>query len=316
MSCAEAVHGLDAPPAAHSAAEMRQIAQHARRSTSTIFGSDIGAAASTSDNRHRTSNRSQRGSAKRSVSAHPSQSQRGHAPGDLRRSPSPNPTLHTAPDTAHQFEYRSGLDNSDHMHKRNMSHNPVNRQKSYTSHNDSYIDSKLTQQTPYTHAKIPGVSTAEPQASGDSSAHIAKPLNTVHSSFQGQSGSDRPYIDGLTAVVLQDSRSSWQNGDENARAQRSHAYVANQPFSRPRSKSFAGTNKTQKHYTKDGQEILAIVIALYDYQATIQEEIGFQQGDTLAIIEMREDGWWLGEIIGAQRLRRGLVPSNFFRRAH
>ena len=58
---------------------------------------------------------------------------------------------------------------------------------------------------------------------------------------------------------------------------------------RPRSKSFAGSSNAQ--YTLDGMEIIFYVKALYDYQATIPEEIGFCHGDTLAVLRMQPDGW-------------------------
>lgn len=66
--------------------------------------------------------------------------------------------------------------------------------------------------------------------------------------------------------------------------------------------------------TADGREILSFARALYDYQAAAPEEIGFGQGDVLAITEVRDDGWWVGEVCGLRRGRRGLVPSNFFTR--
>lgn len=37
------------------------------------------------------------------------------------------------------------------------------------------------------------------------------------------------------------------------------------------------------------------VRALYDYEATNQEEISFSEGDLIRIIERSEDGWWTGE---------------------
>ena len=50
--------------------------------------------------------------------------------------------------------------------------------------------------------------------------------------------------------------------------------------------------------TADGVPIKRFVVALYDYQAAILEEIGFCAGDTVAVLEMRPDGWWIGEVAG------------------
>ncbi|CCG84347.1 protein of unknown function [Taphrina deformans PYCC 5710] len=288
VSCKDALHGLGAPPAAHSAAEMYQTASHAKRGTSTIFGNDTSAAASVSDNMHSLTKRAQSRSRARSISAHPSQ--RRQAPGDLRRSPSPNPAAHAQNNTIRLAEYRSNSESSDQAHTQRLSTDPVNQHKMNTYHHDSYDHSRSTQQTKSAYARL------------SSDAAAGRPTSIGPS-------------DRITRSRTEQFDSSWQNGNENALSHRTMSYKANQPFSRPRSKSFAETNQAQKRYTKDGQEILAIVTALYDYEATIAEEIGFRQGDNLAIIEMREDGWWLGEKLGAQRLCRGLVPSNFFRRA-
>ena len=54
-------------------------------------------------------------------------------------------------------------------------------------------------------------------------------------------------------------------------------------------------------------------VALYDYQAAIPEEIGFCAGDVLAVLDMRADGWWIGQLTNVKNSRQGLVPSNFFR---
>lgn len=50
--------------------------------------------------------------------------------------------------------------------------------------------------------------------------------------------------------------------------------------------------------------------AMYTYQAAIPEELGFHKGDTLAVLQHQEDGWWEAEVHGAGG-RVGLVPSNY-----
>jgi hypothetical protein len=58
---------------------------------------------------------------------------------------------------------------------------------------------------------------------------------------------------------------------------------------------------------------LCLVKALYDYQATIEEEFDFQAGDIIAVTATPEDGWWSGELLDEQRRvpRRHIFPSNF-----
>jgi len=55
------------------------------------------------------------------------------------------------------------------------------------------------------------------------------------------------------------------------------------------------------------------VKALYDYQATIDEEFDFQSGDIIAVTATPEDGWWSGELLDEMRRVPGktIFPSNF-----
>jgi hypothetical protein len=60
-------------------------------------------------------------------------------------------------------------------------------------------------------------------------------------------------------------------------------------------------------------EQIYAVQALYDYQATIDEEFDFQAGDIIAVTATPEDGWWSGELLDEARRQRGrhVFPSNF-----
>ena len=53
--------------------------------------------------------------------------------------------------------------------------------------------------------------------------------------------------------------------------------------------------------------------AMYDYQATIEEEFDFQEGDIIAVTATPDDGWWSGELLDEMRRQRGkhIFPSNF-----
>ena len=53
--------------------------------------------------------------------------------------------------------------------------------------------------------------------------------------------------------------------------------------------------------------------ALYDYQATIDEEFDFQAGDVIAVTATPEDGWWHGWLLDDTRRVPGrhVFPSNF-----
>ncbi|OLL23019.1 Cell division control protein 15 [Neolecta irregularis DAH-3] len=81
------------------------------------------------------------------------------------------------------------------------------------------------------------------------------------------------------------------------------------PQNHQRSRSVGPARGVQ--YTDDGRPILFYVKALYDYQAAIDEEIGFCKDDVLIVLRTQDDGWWEGEVMGQRRARRGLFPSNF-----
>ncbi|KAJ7762199.1 hypothetical protein B0H16DRAFT_1312011, partial [Mycena metata] len=55
------------------------------------------------------------------------------------------------------------------------------------------------------------------------------------------------------------------------------------------------------------------VTALYDYEATTDEEFDFQKGDIIAVTAVSEDGWWSGELMDDNRRVSGrhIFPSNF-----
>lgn len=47
--------------------------------------------------------------------------------------------------------------------------------------------------------------------------------------------------------------------------------------------------------------------ALYDYEATKDDELTLKEGDTVEVISKQADGWWEGSTGG----RRGVFPSNY-----
>jgi len=49
------------------------------------------------------------------------------------------------------------------------------------------------------------------------------------------------------------------------------------------------------------------VIALYDYDATEDNELTFKEGDKILLYEKHESGWWTGEHNG----KPGLFPMNY-----
>ncbi|KAG0037671.1 Proline-serine-threonine phosphatase-interacting protein 2 [Podila clonocystis] len=73
-----------------------------------------------------------------------------------------------------------------------------------------------------------------------------------------------------------------------------------------------GQNVGMKQTSMDGKPILFYVRAIYDYEATIPEELNLKEGDILAVLHTRDDGWWEGDLLDEYHgARRGLFPSNF-----
>jgi len=66
-------------------------------------------------------------------------------------------------------------------------------------------------------------------------------------------------------------------------------------------------------YLEDGTAVLFYVKALYDYNATIDEEFDFQTNDIIAVTATPEDGWWSGVLLDDARRVPGrtVFPSNF-----
>lgn len=48
--------------------------------------------------------------------------------------------------------------------------------------------------------------------------------------------------------------------------------------------------------------------AIYDYEATADDEISFDPGDLITDIEEVDDGWWMGTTSNGHR---GLFPANY-----
>ncbi|KIJ51231.1 hypothetical protein M422DRAFT_65254 [Sphaerobolus stellatus SS14] len=86
-------------------------------------------------------------------------------------------------------------------------------------------------------------------------------------------------------------------------------------INRSPSPAVGGTTKPPPtgQYTEAGEPILFYVKALYEYQATIDEEFDFQAGDIIAVTATPEDGWWSGELLDESRRMPGktIFPSNF-----
>ncbi|OCH92060.1 hypothetical protein OBBRIDRAFT_824978 [Obba rivulosa] len=90
-------------------------------------------------------------------------------------------------------------------------------------------------------------------------------------------------------------------------------YRAPSPARAPSPQRPTQTAPPTGNFTEDGRGILFYVQALYDYQATIDEEFDFQAGDIIAVTATPEDGWWSGELLDDARRQPGrhVFPSNF-----
>ena len=216
--------------------------------------------------------RADRNASSRTITSAPA---RSHGPGDLRRTPSPNPSNTSSRDTRSVSSVR-GNDRTS-----TVPAESAQRNSSATSPR-SYGRSGYTDTTSHNNTSRSRHASTEPD---DVRRSSRSPIPMYGDSRYDPSRGRDP-------VVSRD------------RSQQ-----------RSRSRSSVATHKSDNPMTADGVSIKRFVVALYDYQAAIPEEIGFCAGDTVAVLEMRPDGWWIGEVAGIKNARRGLVPSNFFKSA-
>ena len=69
-----------------------------------------------------------------------------------------------------------------------------------------------------------------------------------------------------------------------------------------------GSRDTVRSRRQNGTE-QKVVIALYSYEARDENELSFEKGDKMIIIDDREPDWWI-----AKRMvngHQGLIPMNF-----
>ncbi|KAJ7737581.1 kinase-like domain-containing protein [Mycena metata] len=97
-------------------------------------------------------------------------------------------------------------------------------------------------------------------------------------------------------------------------------YWARMPKARPLTKVVAENmawppypNEDMQGKMASGSMILFYVKALYNYEATMNEEFNFQEGDIIAVTATPDDGWWSGELMDENRRVSGkhIFPSNF-----
>lgn len=325
--------GLGAPPPAHSAEEMRQTSDRFSQRNTSI----LGGRSSTHDFQHSShrpasivpeedgqySNRARSRASSPQLYSNYSQHS---APGDLRRSPSPNPQVNAHRPSSRTSSVRPQSSMSQHTIGRASSafassakQDPRYRSPSPRVDADFGLDTYRDGTASRRGTKSPSIEMGRPVSprpqlvDSNSRSRSRQSMVSVHSASsnfaseaRGQSRSREKSRSPSTTYG--DSRYDPTRGRE---PNHTSADLTYRPLNRTRSKSFASS---RAKLTRDGREIIAFVIALYDYQATIPEEIGFCQGDTLAIVEMRQDGWWVGEVTNLRSPRLGLVPSNFFKR--
>lgn len=56
-----------------------------------------------------------------------------------------------------------------------------------------------------------------------------------------------------------------------------------------------------------GPEAVCQVIGMYDYVAQNDDELAFQKGQVITVLNKDDCDWWKGELNG----REGLFPSNY-----
>ncbi|XP_022699103.1 nostrin-like isoform X3 [Varroa jacobsoni] len=63
------------------------------------------------------------------------------------------------------------------------------------------------------------------------------------------------------------------------------------------------------------ESIFTRCTVLYDYNASLSDELSLRQGDVVGVLRKSADGWWYGETMKGGTLRRGLFPATYVQEA-
>ncbi|KAL2315150.1 Cell division control protein Cdc15 [Schizosaccharomyces pombe] len=274
---------LGAPPAAHTSAQMQRMSNSFASQTKQVFGEQRTENSARESLRHSRSNMSRSPSpmlSRRSSTLRPS-FERSASSLSVRQSDVVSP----APSTRARGQSVSGQQR------------PSSSMSLYGEYNKSQPQLSMQRSV------SPNPLGPNRRSSSVLQSQKSTSSNTSNRNNGGYSGS-RP-----------SSEMGHRYGSMSGRSMRQ---VSQRSTSRARSPEPTNRNSVQSKnvdpratFTAEGEPILGYVIALYDYQAQIPEEISFQKGDTLMVLRTQEDGWWDGEIINVPNSKRGLFPSNF-----
>lgn len=178
-------------------------------------------------------------------------------------------------------------------------------------------------QLPDNNAPVPGpppaqpVTTAAPPAGSNpvpgTGASRSQPNGQHHSSHAGSSTHSSPPTSPPSIPPPATPSASSSSAAKNNRVSQPLPVLPSGGPSYFRSQSPPPPLPQRENNTLDPNKVLFYVKALYDYQATIEEEFDFQAGDVIAVIATPDDGWWSGELLDENRRVQGrhVFPSNF-----
>ncbi|RWS22956.1 FCH and double SH3 domains protein 2-like protein, partial [Leptotrombidium deliense] len=136
---------------------------------------------------------------------------------------------------------------------------------------------------------------------------VGKTCQTLYP-YEGQSGDELSFVEGEILQILAVTDNDWataQNSKdevgfvpiafvqvlEDAVA----SYVTDESYAAQENEANTQQVENIPDVQVNVESNAEYVRAAYDYTATSDEEISFQDGDLIRIIERSEDGWWLGE---------------------
>ncbi|KAJ1663061.1 actin binding protein [Coemansia sp. RSA 1813] len=102
----------------------------------------------------------------------------------------------------------------------------------------------------------------------------------------------------------EEERKRQQQQDEERRRQQQIREQEEEKLARHQASSAAAA-ATPEPASSQGQRARAV----YDYEATAEDELEFNEGDTIYNVELLDPGWWAGETKDGSR--RGVFPANF-----
>uniref|UniRef100_A0A3Q2W2T0 Intersectin-1 n=1 Tax=Haplochromis burtoni TaxID=8153 RepID=A0A3Q2W2T0_HAPBU len=148
--------------------------------------------------------------------------------------------------------------------------------------------------------KRPSPSPTKPSESGEEIAQVIAPYNAT--------GAEQLTLaPGQLILIRKKNPGGWWEGELQARGKKRQIGWFPANYVKLLSPSTSKTTPTEPTPPKLAPATLCQVIGMYDYVAQNDDELAFQKGQVITVLNKDDCDWWKGELNG----REGLFPSNY-----